>query len=71
VGDLLLRRRVLGNQEAWFLTNPTSETVTVQVSVPARQVEDLLHFPVERSQEQLTLTLSPYEVRAIVMNSGQ
>ncbi|MEJ5312925.1 MAG: beta-galactosidase trimerization domain-containing protein [Anaerolinea sp.] len=71
VGDLLLRRRVLGNQEAWFLTNPTSETVTVQVSVPARQVEDLLHFPMERSQEQLTLTLSPYEVRVIVMNSGQ
>ncbi len=71
VGDALLRRRILDDREAWFLTNPTRETITIQISMSDRQVDDLLHFPLERSEEKLTLTLSPDEVRVIVMHSGK
>ncbi|BAJ62836.1 beta-galactosidase [Anaerolinea thermophila] len=71
IGNVLVRSRVSGNREAWFLTNPTAETVTAQISLPGQWGEDLLGLPLEWREGKALLTLKPFEVRVILANSDK
>ncbi len=67
-GELLLRRRVGEDKEAWFLTNPTDHEVTERINVSGwAHVEDLLGEPMEREGEAVTLTVRSLDVRVLML----
>ncbi len=67
-GKLLLRRRVAGNREAWFFTNPTAAPVTEAVNVTGwKRVEDLLGQRLLRKGGSIRLTVKSLDVRVLVL----
>ncbi len=68
-GDLLLNKRVLPESEAWLLTNPTSQTVTEEVDISGWDtVADILDEPIERSDDNVRLTVAPLDVRVLILS---
>lgn len=68
-GQLLLRRRVAGKQEAWVITNPTPDTATESLEVPPQSsVTDLLGEEFLREDDQVTLTVPSLEVRVLIID---
>ncbi|WP_395368721.1 beta-galactosidase [Streptomyces tubercidicus] len=68
-GALLRRRRVLDDQQAWFLVNPTAETVVESVDLRGFTLErDLLDDSItEQSDTSVTVTVAPYQIACLVV----
>ncbi|NLE43789.1 MAG: hypothetical protein GX620_03615 [Chloroflexi bacterium] len=70
-GELLLRRRVGDGSEAWLFTNPTHQSVTESVDVSNWDtVEDLLDESLDREGDRVLLTVSPLDVRVLIVRKG-
>lgn len=68
-GELLVRRRVGRNREAWLLTNPTNRVIVEQVNMAGWQrVEDLLGEPMDRAGDVVTLTVESLDVRMLLLS---
>jgi hypothetical protein len=65
-GELLLRKRVSAAKQAWFVTNPTRESVTETIAINAENIEDLLGEPIEKVAQGIRLTVAPLDVRVLV-----
>lgn len=66
-GELLLRKRVTPDKEAWFFTNPTDHDVTTCVDVAGwSQVEDLLGEPLQRAGDVVELSVNSLDVRVLI-----
>jgi beta-galactosidase GanA len=67
-GQLLLRKRIAGNREAWLFTNPTPDEVGEPVDVADyREVRSLLGEPFEWRGNQIVLAIKSLDVAALVM----
>jgi beta-galactosidase len=67
-GALLLRKRAIEGKEAWIFTNPTGETVTEQIDVAGwSAVQALLGEAVERTGDQVAVTVRSLDVRVLVL----
>ncbi len=65
-GRLILRHRSHAGRQAWCFWNPTADTITEAIALPAGvgQVEDLLDGPLaDRSR----LTVAPFDVRILIL----
>jgi len=69
IGPLLLRKRVVGDREAWLLTNPTGGEVVEQVKFGDYElVADLLGTAVSNtSDESVTITVPPVNVECLLV----
>ena len=67
-GELLVRRRVGDDQEAWLLTNPTDGEVTECIDVGGwTTVTDLLGETVVRTGDQVALTVGSLDVCVLIL----
>jgi beta-galactosidase len=70
VGKLKRRRRVLGNQEAWFLFNVTEAAVEEELSVEGlHSVSDLLAEDIRTSEGKATVRVPSMEIRCLVLET--
>ena len=68
-GELLLRKRVLPDKEAWLFTNPTGSAITEAVSVAGwTHVEDPLGPAPLRTGDGLMLAVDPLDVRVLIVS---
>jgi hypothetical protein len=67
-GELLWRKRRIAGKEAWIFSNPTAREARAEVDVAGwSHVEDLLGEPLQRVGEQIQLTMSSLDVRALIL----
>ena len=65
LGKLLLRRRILNNKEAWFLINPTKETISETIDfISFSEVEDLLEGPINKTNP---IEVTGFSVRVLIL----
>jgi hypothetical protein len=70
VGKLKRRRRVLGNQEAWFLFNVTEAAVEEELSMEGlHSVSDLLAEDIRTSAGKATVRVPSMEIRCLVLET--
>jgi beta-galactosidase len=68
VGRLKRRRRVLGDNAAWFLFNVTENAVEEEISLEGfREVSDLLAEDISRSAGKVTVKVPPMDIRCLVL----
>jgi len=68
VGELLLKKRIGEDKQAWFITNSGKETVSERFSIPAgAQVQDLLGGEVMVEQDSFTLAVESLDVRVMIV----
>ena len=67
-GDLLLRKRIIKDKEAWIFTNPTEKDVAERIAVRGwSKVEDLLGDELEQKDGYVNLTVKSVDVRVLVL----
>ena len=68
-GELLLRKRISKDKEAWFFTNPKDQAATGAVDVSGwATVSDLLGEPVDSPADgKLSLTVPALDVRVLIL----
>ena len=70
VGKLKRRRRVFGNQQAWFLFNATSDPVEETFRLDGfKSVHDLLEEPFVGTQESFRVKVDPLDVRCLIFEA--
>lgn len=71
VGSLLRRRRVLGKASAWFLINPTHQTVRETLQFEAgSSVSNLLTGALSLDQHQLTVEVAPLDIACLMVRQA-
>lgn len=64
-GRMLLRKKTLGSQEAWFLINPTEKPLSGKMDFHGfTNIEDLLEGPVNMDKP---VKLEPFEVKVFIV----
>jgi beta-galactosidase len=70
VGELKRRRRVLGNQSAWFLFNLTERPIEAELPLENfRSVKDLLGPALPSNGNTVHVRVEPLDVRCLVLNA--
>jgi beta-galactosidase len=70
IGKLKRRRRVLGNQTAWFLFNTSGDPMEETVSMAGfRSATDLLGENIANRGGKLTVRIAPFDVRCLLLES--
>ena len=70
VGELKRRRRVLGNQSAWFLFNLTERPVEADLPLEnSRSAKDLLGAELLSSGNSLRVRVEPLDVRCLIVEA--
>lgn len=68
-GNLLLRKRIADEKEAWFFTNPTGNNITESIDVTGYSgVEDLLGQRAEVKDGKVELTVKGLDVRVLILS---
>jgi hypothetical protein len=68
-GELLIRKRVGANKEAWFFTNPKGQDATGEVDVSGwTRAYDLLGGPIGAGANgRVSLTVPALDVRVLIL----
>lgn len=70
VGNLVRRRRVLGDHQAWFFFNITQHPVGEEIPVAGfKSVKDLLGGDLRMSQDRVQLKVESLDIRCLLLTS--
>jgi hypothetical protein len=70
-GQLLLRKRVSAEEEAWLFTNPTADAVTESIDVSGwDEVADLFGAHLERDGDTVGLRVPSLDVRVLIASQS-
>jgi hypothetical protein len=66
-GDLLLRRRIGQDRQAWIFMNPTHHEVCQRINLSGAAAEDLLDEPLALAEGGVELRVNPLDVRVLIV----
>lgn len=69
IGQLLVRKRIGKNREAWLLTNPTEKEVTETIDISSwKKVNYLIDEPLERSGDKVKVNVKSLDVKVLILS---
>lgn len=69
IGKLLLRKKIFEKEEAWFLINPTADSISQNIDLTSfTKAEDLLEDTINKDK---AIEVPPFSVRVLILERGR